>query len=405
MLSLSFVHRRAIYTIANRRDVHSIPRGYVTVSPFEAHIALADRFRRDLDVVQHFLRSVPGGPHDVRSDLQVREFFKTAFDEPQGELVCFKREIVLPPPPTAQEAETTEAAPSEWIELAFVDPDGNPVPVRLELQLPSGRVMGAVTHMLHTTDQAGSAKLRYAPSGSGARQLSTFPGHHEIRQGQDVQAIAWAYGRTDWQTIWNDSNNDKLREACPEPNVLMPGMRLYIPKDESEPQTLAMNQRHEFVIEVPVVRLHVRFTLEGEPRANEAYVLYLEGEEPREGTTDGDGVLDEPIPIHAASAVVSFATPDAEEHSSSDDNHESSEDSTEYRDIYKLRLGHLNPTTDVTGAQDRLGNLGYSVGRHDGQIGPRTRDALTAFQHQQGLETSGQLDDATRQKLADIYPG
>ena len=100
MLSLSFVHRRAIYTIANRRDVHSIPRGYVTVSPFEAHIALADRFRRDLDVVQHFLRSVPGGPHDVRSDLQVREFFKTAFDEPQGELVCFKREIVLPPPPT-----------------------------------------------------------------------------------------------------------------------------------------------------------------------------------------------------------------------------------------------------------------------------------------------------------------
>lgn len=50
-------------------------------------------------------------------------------------------------------------------------------------------------------------------------------------------------------------------------------------------------------------------------------------------------------------------------------------------------------------AQIALARLGISSGSFDGAIGSQTRAALRAFQMQQGLAQSGELDAATRQKL------
>ena len=57
------------------------------------------------------------------------------------------------------------------------------------------------------------------------------------------------------------------------------------------------------------------------------------------------------------------------------------------------------------GAQGRLRNLGYSVGAIDGVLGRRTDEALRAFQLDHGLEVTGELDDATRAKLAEFGHG
>jgi peptidoglycan hydrolase-like protein with peptidoglycan-binding domain len=42
-----------------------------------------------------------------------------------------------------------------------------------------------------------------------------------------------------------------------------------------------------------------------------------------------------------------------------------------------------------------LNEKGFSIGRPDGRLGPRTIRALTAFQRRQGLEVSGRLDSQT----------
>jgi len=50
-------------------------------------------------------------------------------------------------------------------------------------------------------------------------------------------------------------------------------------------------------------------------------------------------------------------------------------------------------------AQERLSKLGYALGVPDGVYGPRTRQALEAFQRTQKLPVSGNLDAATLQAL------
>lgn len=50
-------------------------------------------------------------------------------------------------------------------------------------------------------------------------------------------------------------------------------------------------------------------------------------------------------------------------------------------------------------AQARLQELGYSVGKADGIVGPRTRAALLKYQRANGLTESGKLDPATLHAL------
>ena len=72
-------------------------------------------------------------------------------------------------------------------------------------------------------------------------------------------------------------------------------------------------------------------------------------------------------------------------------------------DCFTLEIGNLTPKTRVAGAQARLANLGYWCGAADGQIGPRTRHALRAFQAKHDLPITGALDDATATKLEETH--
>lgn len=53
----------------------------------------------------------------------------------------------------------------------------------------------------------------------------------------------------------------------------------------------------------------------------------------------------------------------------------------------------------VTAAQSRLVELGYHLGKKDGRFGPATRAAVLAFQADNGIETTGLLDDETLKAL------
>ena len=49
----------------------------------------------------------------------------------------------------------------------------------------------------------------------------------------------------------------------------------------------------------------------------------------------------------------------------------------------------------VKQAQDKLSALGKDVGTADGQMNPKTEQALTDFQQENGLQPTGQLDSQT----------
>ena len=57
----------------------------------------------------------------------------------------------------------------------------------------------------------------------------------------------------------------------------------------------------------------------------------------------------------------------------------------------------------ITGFQTRLNNLGFGAGPVDGELGPRTRDAIQRFQTSAGIEETGEMDDQTGQKLIQAY--
>jgi peptidoglycan hydrolase-like protein with peptidoglycan-binding domain len=62
--------------------------------------------------------------------------------------------------------------------------------------------------------------------------------------------------------------------------------------------------------------------------------------------------------------------------------------------------GALNLGRDqVRQAQMVLKEKGFDAGEADGVLGPRTRKALIAFQRQQGLEPSGEIDQRTATAL------
>ena len=59
----------------------------------------------------------------------------------------------------------------------------------------------------------------------------------------------------------------------------------------------------------------------------------------------------------------------------------------------------LDPASELAAHQDALAALGFWLGEVDGQLGPPTAHAVTAFQKAEGLPRTGVLDDATIERL------
>ncbi len=183
---------------------------------------------------------------------------------------------------------------------------------------------------------------------------------HVVRSGECLSGIALHHGFRDYRTVFNHPANAALRKKRPDPNLIHPGDEVVIPALAPKRASAATGASHEFVAVVP--KRVLRLTLlgeEGEPLKNATYELRF-GREKRAGQTDGDGKLEEPIPMAITAAEL---------------------ETDEL--VWELDIGHLNPVEDtpdrgVTGLQSRLVNLGYHTGPIDGHFGTRTRSALQA---------------------------
>lgn len=203
-------------------------------------------------------------------------------------------------------------------------------------------------------------------------------GDYVVKPGDCISSIAYEHGHV-WETILNHPANRELKEARKDHHILLPGDRLTIPPIQKKEVSAETNKRHPFLLKgfPEVFRLRL-LDADDKPRANLDYVLVID-QKTFTGTTDAQGELKHRIPPNARRGRLILGGADSEE--------------------IELRLGDLNPTTAISGAQARLTNLGFDCGPVDGILGPKTRNALKRFQKNRKLEQTGELDDATMQEL------
>jgi len=216
-----------------------------------------------------------------------------------------------------------------------------------------------------------------------AFQDSAMP-EHICEQGDSVLSLSKQY-RVPVDRIWNDPHNSALRNAGREPAILAPGDHIYIPDLQIKEVPAATEERHRFRCTGQSAALNVRFLRNDEPRADEPYILTVDGQN-MQGWLDSDGWLRVRVPADAREAVVRLGEGGRQER-------------------FVIGIGHLDPVDETRGVQQRLENLGFPCGEETDarELGPRTRSALQAFQRKCGLEETGQIDEATKGRLREAH--
>lgn len=209
-----------------------------------------------------------------------------------------------------------------------------------------------------------------------------MPKQHKVKQGECISSIAQDYGFS-WEQIWNDPANEELKQKREDPNVLFPGDEVVIPDKKARKESVSADQKHKFRRKGVPAMLRLEFVDDqGNPRGNVSYVLDIDGQS-FSGNTDGEGKIEQRIPPNAKQGQLRLG----------DDGSE----------VYNIRLGSLDPVSETTGVQQRLKNLGYECGSVDGEAGPKTREALMAFQKKHELSETGEIDQQTLDKLQQLH--
>jgi hypothetical protein len=206
-----------------------------------------------------------------------------------------------------------------------------------------------------------------------------MPIRHTIAQGDSVIRLSDQYG-FDADTIWNDAANAALKEKRKDMNELVPADEVVIPDKRPKTVDAATGTVHRFRRNgIPAYfRLQI---FDGEQlRANQSFTLTIENAV-FSGTTDGTGVLELYVPATADEGTLVIG-PD--------------------KLTVVIDFGHLDPITQISGIQKRLNNLGYFASE-SGELDDATRDALADFQYDFGLDETAEPDDATIAKLAEVH--
>lgn len=213
---------------------------------------------------------------------------------------------------------------------------------------------------------------------------------HTVKQGDCLASIAKQYGFNSWRTIYDHAQNADFKQKRPNPNIISAGDQIFIPDKSAKTESRPAGQEHKFVRISDAHRLRVVLkNSKGEPYAGKKFKLTV-GANTYEGTTGGDGLVEQNIVGHEQDAELQMWLKD---------------DGSGKPLTWKLKIGHLDPVEEPTGVQARLNNLGFKCGAVDGNVGPRTQAALKAFQTKMGLPITGEIDDATRNKLRELHEG
>lgn len=213
---------------------------------------------------------------------------------------------------------------------------------------------------------------------------------HTVQQGECLSSIAEKYGFF-IETLWNHPENAGLRELRDSPFVLHAGDGIFIPDLRQNDIECGTDRRHVFRRRGVPEHLRLTYFDDGNPRAGLPYRLVIDDNE-RTGRTNQQGQLDEWIPNQARRGFILLPKPGTPKHRWDDE-------STWVR--MKLALGELDPADTERGARMRLCHL-RRIASTDVSAN-RYKLALCAFQSENGLEVTGELDPATAAKLVERH--
>lgn len=203
---------------------------------------------------------------------------------------------------------------------------------------------------------------------------------HVVKQGECLSSIALKYGFS-WEALWNSGDNSALKQKRKDPNILYPGDKVVIPKQDQGGSDAATGAKHTYKLKGVPVKLRMKLLKDGKPRKNEEYVLHV-GSKTFRDSTDGDGKIQVTIPPDATTGKLQMDN-GAEE--------------------YMLYLAHLDPIDTISGMQARLNTLGYPCGVVDGIMGPHSRYGLRKFQKHYDLQVDGIYGPQSQGKLKEVY--
>jgi Putative peptidoglycan binding domain len=184
-----------------------------------------------------------------------------------------------------------------------------------------------------------------------------------------------------WETLWNHSDNADLRERRKHPNILLPGDQVFVPDLTVKEVARPTDRRHRFVQKGVQARFTVTLLDMGRPRANERYVLTVNGRS-KEGCTNANGELTESIPPDAREGILRLG---------------------ENREEMTIHFGYIDPIEEIRGVQSRLKNLGFYDAAIDDELTPETSAAIAEFQRSINLLADGELSGETRQALVQAH--
>jgi hypothetical protein len=212
-------------------------------------------------------------------------------------------------------------------------------------------------------------------------------GNYTVQQGDHLSKIAKSFGFSDYHTIWDHPNNADLKQKRQNPNVLFPGDSLFVPDRELREESRSTDKKHLFKKKTPDLKL--RITLEDQfekPIANAPCVLTL-GSTSSSVTTDGKGLIEHDIPPDVHDAILVIQDP------------QTPFDNTQLN----IKIGDLDPVTEVSGQIGRLNNLGYFAGDVNQPDQTAFESAVEEFQCDNHLSVDGVCGPNTQAKLKQVH--
>lgn len=208
-----------------------------------------------------------------------------------------------------------------------------------------------------------------------------------VRQGDHLARLAYIHG-FDAAEVWNHERNAELRAMGRTPEILAPGDVLYLPLKPKEGLSFSAFTSNRYRAQVPKVKVAMVFKDADRVLANEPYEIHGLGTDGSSGqgetrSTDGQGKVELELPVTTREVTIVFPNQNV---------------------AYEVRVGDMDPVTEIMGIQKRLENLGYFPRTEDnGAEAAYMSGAVSAFQKRHGLSPTGTIDEKTSQLLKDEH--
>lgn len=207
---------------------------------------------------------------------------------------------------------------------------------------------------------------------------------HVIRGGDTVEALAAAHGLF-WERVWFHPENEALRKLRDNPNILLPGDRLFIPSRQPKTVKISTARRHTYQRRGVPSKFIARFLdLQGRPRGHERYALEADAFR-HEGQLDAEGRLERFVPPHLKRIHLRVGEGEGLEE-------------------FEFDVGHLDPVEELSGVVGRLVMLGFYDGPDLTEPNADLHAAVMRFRVSVRLPQGG-IDDELRAALVEAAHG